>query len=113
MLCYYTLKRFQIENLIQLLPIGSQLNRNRLAPEPDGNECQPTSDGDGNTSHPWPSSANLPGAWELVVRKVAHCDGVLLLNVREEGALVVDLEVEDTVLVWEDEGCAVGCRVGR
>ncbi len=34
-------------------------------------------------------------------------DGVLLLNVGEEGSLVVDLEVEDAVLIWKLEACSV------
>jgi hypothetical protein len=38
------------------------------------------------------------------VSKVAHGDGVLLLDVRQEWALVVDLEIEDSVLVGQLEG---------
>jgi hypothetical protein len=42
--------------------------------------------------------------------KVSNGDGVLLLDVGEEGSLVVDLEVEDTVLIWELETCCVDGR---
>lgn len=41
------------------------------------------------------------------MRKVADADRVLLLDVGEERALVVDLEVEDAMLVGEDEGDAI------
>lgn len=41
------------------------------------------------------------------MRKVADADGVLLLDVGEVGALVVDLEVEDSMLVGESERNAV------
>lgn len=48
---------------------------------------------------------------------VAHRHGVLLLDVGEQGPLVVDLEVEDAVLVGQLEGGRVGGlgrgRVGR
>lgn len=43
---------------------------------------------------------------------VADGNGVLLLDVGEEGALVVDLEVEDAVLVRQDEGGGVSGGVG-
>ncbi len=42
------------------------------------------------------------------MRHVADGNGVLLLDIGEEGALVVDLEVEDAVLVGELEGGGVG-----
>jgi hypothetical protein len=44
------------------------------------------------------------------VSKVSYGNGVLLLDVREEWSFVVDLEIEDTVLIWELEACGVDCR---
>lgn len=41
------------------------------------------------------------------MRKVADADCVLLLNIGEERALVVDLEIEDAMLIGEDEGNAI------
>lgn len=41
------------------------------------------------------------------MRKVADADGVLLLDIGEVGALVVDLEVEDSMLVGKSKGNAV------
>lgn len=41
------------------------------------------------------------------MRKVADADGVLLLDVGEVGALVVDLEVEDSMLVGKSKVNAV------
>ena len=38
---------------------------------------------------------------------VAYADGVLLIDIREEGSLVVDAEVEDAMLVGRDERRAV------
>lgn len=40
------------------------------------------------------------------MRKVSYRHLSLLINARQERALVVDAEVEDTVLVGEGEGCA-------
>jgi len=42
------------------------------------------------------------------MRKVSNSDGYLLFNIREEWALVIDLEVEDTMLIREFEGRRVG-----
>ena len=39
--------------------------------------------------------------------KVSDRDSVLLFDVGEEGSLVVDFEVEDSVLIWELEACGV------
>ena len=45
---------------------------------------------------------------------VANRDGVLLLDIGEEGALVVDLEVEDAVLIGQHKGgCVGGGILGR
>jgi hypothetical protein len=41
---------------------------------------------------------------------VSYGNGVLLLEVREEWSLVVDLEIENTVLIRELEACGVDCR---
>jgi hypothetical protein len=47
------------------------------------------------------------------VRKVSDCHGVLLFHVGEEWSLVVDLEVEYTMLVREFEARGVDRRAGR
>jgi hypothetical protein len=44
------------------------------------------------------------------VSKVSYGNGVLLFHVGEEWSLVVDLEIEDTVLIWELEARGVDCR---
>ena len=41
--------------------------------------------------------------------EVAHCDCVLCFDIGKEGSLVVDFEVEDSVLIWELEACRVDC----
>ena len=46
------------------------------------------------------------------MRKVSYSHLSLLLNVRQEGTLVVDFEGEDPVLVWQFEGCAEDGTVG-
>lgn len=48
------------------------------------------------------------------MRKVAHGDCVLFVDVRNEGALVVDTECEDAVLVgYLEGGGESGAVVGR
>lgn len=39
---------------------------------------------------------------------MTNSDGILFLNIREEGTLVVDLEVKNTVLVGQSENASVG-----
>ena len=46
------------------------------------------------------------------MRKVSYSHLPLLLNVRQKGALVVDFEGEDPVLVRQFEGCAEDGAVG-
>jgi hypothetical protein len=41
---------------------------------------------------------------------MSNCNGVFLLDVREKWSLVVDLEIEDAVLIWELEACCIDCR---
>lgn len=45
------------------------------------------------------------------MRKVTYGDSIFLLQVREEWSLVVDFEVEDSVLIWKTDFGAVGCGV--
>ena len=45
------------------------------------------------------------------MRKVSDCDLPLLLNVGKEGTVVLDVEVEDTVLIRGLEGGAKDGRV--
>jgi hypothetical protein len=71
----------------------------RRTVQPDRDKCQPTGNGNPDTSNPDPRTANLPTPWPLVVGKVAYCDLPLLVDVCEEWAAVVDAEVEDTMLV--------------
>lgn len=60
------------------------------------------------TRNPGPGSTNNPTSWPLVVCEVTYGDGVLLFDVGEEWTLVVDFEVEDSVLIWEADLSAVG-----
>jgi len=99
------------KNLVQLLTVCRQFDGYGLTPEPESHERQPPSNRDGDTTHPWPGGADLPGARELVVGEMAHGDSVLLFDVREEGTLVVDFEVKDAVLIWERKGCAIDRRI--
>lgn len=43
--------------------------------------------------------------------KVSYCDCVLLLNVGEEWPSIVDLEVKNTMLIWQLEACSVCLRI--
>jgi hypothetical protein len=93
--------------LLHLLPTSRQLQRHRFTPQPQCHECHPPSNSNTNAGNPRPRTTNDPTPWPFVVREVAYCDGVFLLNVGEEGALVVYFEVEDSVLVGEFEGGGV------
>lgn len=71
--------------------------------KPDEDESQESSNHRPQTGDPDPAGADGPTARVLIVRKVAHGDLVLLLDVGEERPLVVDAEGEDAVLVRRHE----------
>ena len=97
--------------LLRLLGLGLV----RLAIEPDSDEDQPTSGCNANTSNPGVGTADDETARPLVVSKVANSDSALLVDVAEEWTLVVDDEIEDTMLIGHGEGGledgAVGIRL--
>jgi hypothetical protein len=77
-----------------------------LTIKPHRDKRHPPGHSNPNTPNPDPSATNLPAAGPLVVRKVADGDLPLLVDVGDEGAAVVDAEVEDAVLVGGFEGDA-------
>lgn len=97
--------------LLRLLSLGLL----RLAVEPDSDEDQPTSGRDANASNPGVGTADDEAAWPLIVSKVADSDGALLVDVAKERTLVVNNEVEDTMLIGYGEASledgAVGSRL--
>lgn len=94
-------------NLLYLLSTSRQLQRHRLTPQPKRNKSDPPRDGNSNPRNPRPSAANNPTPWPLIMSKVSHSNSILLFNVREEWSLVIDHEIEDTVLVGEFEAGGV------
>jgi hypothetical protein len=84
----------------------------RRAVQPDSDKSQPPSNRNPDTANPDPGAANLPAPRPLVVGKVPDCDLPLLVDVCNEGAAVVDAEVEDTVLIGGLEGDAEDGGVG-
>ena len=72
----------------------------RLAPQPQSNKGEPSDNSYSDTCNPRPGAADGPTPWPLIMCKVADGDSVLLLDIGEEGPLVVDLKVEYAVLVW-------------
>lgn len=100
-------------HLLRLLGLGLI----RLAVEPDSDKDQPASGCNTDTSDPGVGTADYETAGPLVVSKVADSDGLLLVDVAEERTLVVDDEVEDTVLIGHGEASledgAVGGRLDR
>lgn len=84
----------------------------RLAPQPNADKDNPACDGNTNTSDPWVCCADDETPGPLIVGKVSDSDGILLKDVCEERTLVVDEEVENSVLVREGESGAVGGAVG-
>ena len=75
----------------------------RRAPKPHSNKSNPTQNSRPYASNPNPSAADLPAPRPLVVRKVSYCYLPLDVKVGEEWPFVIDLESEDTMLVWESE----------
>ena len=94
--------------LLRLLSLGLI----RLAVKPDSDEDQPASGCDANTSDPRVGTADDETAWPLIVSKVAYGDGALLVNVAEERTLVVDDEVEDTMLIGHGEAGLEDSAIG-
>jgi hypothetical protein len=81
-------------HLLRLLSLGLI----RLAVEPDSDEDQPASGCNANTSDPGVCTAD---------------DDALFVDVAEERTLVVDDEVEDTVLIGHGEAGLEDGAVGR
>jgi hypothetical protein len=96
-------------HLLRLLSLGLI----RLAVEPDSDEDQPASGCDANTSNPGVGTADDETARPLIVSKVADSDSALLVDVAEERTLVVDDEVEDTMLIGHGEAGLEDGAVGR
>lgn len=97
--------------LYNLLPTRRQLQRHRFTPQPKRHKADPPGNRNRNAGNPRPGTGDGPTAVPLVVREVADGDGVLFVDVGEEGALVVDFEVEDAVLVGGFEGGGPNCRM--
>ena len=95
-----------------LLDFDISLGLAGLAVHPEGDEAEPSSNGDPNTADPGVSSRDNVTPGVLVVGEVADGDGALLLDVGEEGTAVLDEEVVDTMLVGELEGLGEDGRVG-
>lgn len=89
--------------LLRLL--GRSRILDRLAIHPQCSESHESRHCSADSSNPGPRAGDDVASGPLVVGNVSDADSGLLLNVGEEGALVVDLEVEDAVLVGEGEGC--------
>ena len=87
-------------HLLRLL--GRLLSRRRV--QPQRHKCQPPNYRNPYATNPNPRTANLPTPRPLVVRKMSNCDLPLFFNVGKEGAVVLDVEVEDTVLIRGPEG---------
>ena len=77
------------------------------AVQPYDGESQETEDGKKDTSQRRPSSIDSVASIILVVSQMSYADCLLLLDVGEERALVVDHKVKDAVLVGEGEVDAV------
>lgn len=85
----------------------------RRTEQPDQDKEKPATDGGDDACHPGPRRRDEVRPSPLVVGHVADGDGELLFNVSEEGALVVDHEVEDAVLVWRGEVSAIYRELSR
>lgn len=96
--------------LIGLLPNNSGLRF--LGVQPEKAEGKPPHHRGANAADPGPGARDDITPVPLVVRVVTDTNRMLLVDVGEEGSLVVDAEVEDAVLVGDLEGRAVDSGVG-
>lgn len=101
--------RVFIHTLLRLL--RATLLRGRGV-QPQRNKRQPARNRNPDARNPGPGAADAPRARPLVVGEVAHRHLALLVEGGEEGALVVDAEVEDAVLVGQAEVGGEDGRVG-
>lgn len=81
------------------------------AVKPNRNKCNPSSNGDPDTTNPDPGTRDLPTSWPLIVRKVTDGNLSFLFNVGQERPAVVDAEVEDAVLIGSLERGTENSRV--
>lgn len=99
-------------HLLLLFGVSSLLCR--LVEHPYGDESQPAHAGDTNAGQVGPGGRDLVAVGVLVVRHVADGHGVLLLEVGQEGSLVVGDEVVDAMVIGDPEGHAEDTRsLGR
>lgn len=85
----------------------------RLTVKPHDHKSKESSNHRPQASNPDPTAADSPAARILIVRIVANGDFMLLFDVGEERALVVNAEREDSVLIGDGESCAVDGAVFR
>jgi hypothetical protein len=90
--------------------LGPVLSRGAVKPNSD--KDQPSGNGNTDTSDPGVSAADDETPGPLVVGKVTDSNSPLLEDGGQEGALVVDEEVEDAVLVRQGEGSTEDGAVG-
>jgi len=93
--------------LLHLLSAGCKLQWYGFTPQPESNKCYPSRDGNYNSCNPGPGSTNDPTPWPFIMCKMPDANSVLFFDVGEERSLVVDFEVENTMLVWKFEACRV------
>ena len=103
----YKVPSYLFPHSLDLLARSRQLEGYRFTPQPQRDKRHPSSDRNANTRNPWPSAANDPTPRPFVMRKVSDRDSVLLFDIGEEWSLVIDLEVENSVLIREPETSCV------
>ena len=96
--------------LLPFLPLP--LPHRLLTPQPNSHKPQPSHHRDSHPSDPHPRPTDLPTPRPLIMCKVPDRDLPLHIHVCQKGPLVVDAEIEDSVLVGEFEGCGEDGRVG-
>lgn len=99
---------------MRLLPLPQFLliflRGRRIQPEPQEN--QPPHHRRPHARDPDICAADRETPRVFIMCHVSHGHRPLLVDVGEEGSLVVDAEVEDAVLVWKGERGGVESRVG-
>ena len=83
-----------------------------LAPEPYPHKRHPPYHCNPDPGNPYPSTADHPTPWPLVVSKVPDRDLLLNVDICQKWAFVVDPEGEYAMLVRESKSCTEDGAVG-
>ena len=77
-----------------------------LAEQPNSDKYQETRGSHSDTSDPWVCASDDKTSRPLIVGKMSDSNCALLKDIGQERSLVIDQEVEDSMLIWQLEARA-------